>query len=39
MPWKEPTMQDQRNQFMDVWLEREWSMVTLCREFGISRKT
>lgn len=39
MPWKETAVQDERSQFIDAWLEQEWTMSALCQEFGISRKT
>ena len=39
MPWKETCIMDQRMKFVVSYLEHEWPMAALCREFGISRKT
>ncbi len=39
MPWKETCPMDERMKFIGFHLQHEWSMATLCREFGISRKT
>lgn len=39
MPWKETCTMDQRMKFVVRYLEHEWPMAALCREFGISRKT
>lgn len=39
MPWKETCVMDQRTQFVGLYLTHEWSMASLCRHFGISRKT
>ena len=39
MPWKETCPIDERMKFMGLYLQHEWSMAALCREFGISRKT
>ena len=39
MPWKETCTMDQRMKFLFHYLEHEWPMAALCREFGISRKT
>ncbi len=39
MPWKETCTMDERMRFIGLYLEHEWSMAALCREFGISRKT
>ena len=38
MPWRESTIMEERFRFVTRHLEGE-SMATLCREFGISRKT
>ena len=38
MPWKECSVMDERMQFVARRLDGE-TMVELCREFGISRKT
>ena len=38
MPWKECSVMDERIQFVSRRIAGE-SMVELCREFGISRKT
>lgn len=39
MPWPKTTLSDQKLLFIAKWLEQDWDMTTLCREFGISRKT
>ncbi len=39
MPWKETCTMDQRMKFVYHYLEHEWPMAALCREYGISRKT
>lgn len=39
MPWKETCAVDERMTFVVNYLEHEWPMAALCREFGISRKT
>ncbi len=39
MPWKETCVMDQRMGFIVACSEGEESMATLCRHFGISRKT
>jgi len=39
VPWKETCTMDQRMKFVVHYLEHEWPMAALCREFGISRKT
>ena len=39
MPWKATCPMDERMKFVVAYLEHEWSMAALCREFGISRKT
>lgn len=39
MPWKETCTMDQRMKFVVHYLEHEWPMAALCREFSISRKT
>jgi transposase len=38
MPWKEPTIMEERLRFVARLLEGE-GMSEVCREFGISRKT
>ena len=38
MPWRESTVMEERLRFVARRLEGE-PMTTLCREFGISRKT
>jgi putative transposase len=38
MPWKESSVMDERIRFV-IRLKDGESMVSLCREFGISRKT
>lgn len=39
MPWKETCVMDEKFQFIGYYLNKEWSVAALCREFGISRKT
>jgi putative transposase len=39
VPWKETCPMDERMKFMGLYLEHEWTMAALCREFGVSRKT
>jgi len=39
MPWKEICPMEERMRFVVYYLEQEYSMSSLCREFGISRKT
>src|SRR6266851_5857596 len=39
MPWKETCQMDERTQFIARVLAGEDAMTTLCREYGISRKT
>ncbi len=38
MPWKETSVMDERMRFV-IRLKDGESMASLCREFGISRKT
>lgn len=39
MPWEEKDALQQRNEFIDAWLRKEYGVAELCRRFGISRKT
>ncbi len=39
MPWKESYPMDEKVEFISCYLEGEWSMAELCREFSIGRKT
>ena len=39
MPWKESYPMDEKVKFIGYYLEDEWTMAELCREFKISRKT
>lgn len=39
MPWKEVCMEEERLKFVGMYLEEDYTMSELCREFGISRKT
>jgi putative transposase len=39
VPWKETCSMDERLKFVGMYLTHEWSVASLCREFGISRKT
>ena len=39
MPWKESKPMNEKVRFIGYYLESEWTMAALCREFNISRKT
>jgi putative transposase len=39
VPWKETRVMDERMQFLGMYLDHEWDMASLCRHFGVSRKT
>jgi transposase InsO family protein len=39
MPWKETTMSDQRQYFVQDLLEHKLTMAAACRKYGISRST
>ena len=39
MPWKATCPMEERMRFVVYYLEHEWPVAALCREFGISRKT
>lgn len=39
MPWRETCPMEQRQKFIEDWLEDDWSMSELCETYGISRKT
>lgn len=39
MVWRETGMVDERNGFIDEWLQDVWTVTELCERFGISRKT
>jgi len=39
MPWKVSGVEEERVSFACKWQQGEWSLATLCREFGVSRKT
>jgi putative transposase len=39
MPWKETCAMNERQLFIQAWLEPGTSIALLCRRFGISRKT
>jgi transposase InsO family protein len=39
MPWKETCAMNERQLFIDAWLERDCDLAYLCRRFNISRKT
>ena len=39
MPWKETCVMDERVEFIGMYLRGDFSMLALCREFGISRTT
>lgn len=39
MPWKESSPVTEREKFIDLYLQQEFTIAQLCRRFGISRKT
>ena len=39
MPWKETCTMNERELFINAWLDRAYSVSQLCHRFGISRKT
>jgi putative transposase len=39
MPWKEVKVLDERQEFVEGYLKKEYSLAHLCRQFCISRKT
>jgi len=39
VPWKETRVMDERMKLLAMYLVHEWDMASLCRHFGISRKT
>src|SRR5665811_2031456 len=39
MPWKDVTIVSQRYEFVRLYLDGTSSMTTLCRRFGVARKT
>jgi len=39
MPWKNLSTMDQKLEFINEWLSNQYSLVSLCKEFGISRPT
>lgn len=39
MPWRESVPMDERVQFIGDWLRQRESLATVCRRYGISRKT
>ncbi len=39
MPWKQTSPEEERKEFLEWWKRGEVSFVSLCRRFGISRKT
>lgn len=39
MPWKEVKVPDERQKFIETYLNDEYSFAHLCRQFSISRKT
>lgn len=39
MPWKDPTVTEQRMEFIAKWMTGTWSMTELCRAYHVSRKT
>lgn len=39
MPWRNTCPMDERLRFIEDWLRREWTMLELCRLYGISRPT
>lgn len=39
MPWRVPTVQDERMRFVSQCIQGAWPVSAVCRAFGISRKT
>lgn len=39
MPWKETCIMDERIGFIGMYLSQEWSLASLCRYYGITRRT
>jgi len=39
MSWKARCVMDERRGFIEDWLKGEWTVVSLCRAYGVSRKT
>ena len=39
MPWKETSVQNQRTQFIGLYMTGDYAISDLCQSFGISRKT
>ena len=39
LPWKQTSREKEQRQFIERWKRGEVSFVSLCRQFGISRKT
>ena len=39
MPWKDASVQEERFRFVEDWRSGGWSLATLCRSYGVTRKT
>lgn len=39
MAWKETCVREQREEFIEDWLKRQWNVRELCRRYGIAAKT
>ncbi len=39
MGWKLSLPMDEKKEFIEAWLSREFTFCDLCEEFGVSRKT
>lgn len=39
MAWKETCVLEQREEFIEDWLKRQWKVRELCRRYGIAEKT
>lgn len=39
MPWRDTCPMGERQRFIDEWMSQEWTMIELCRHYGISRPT
>lgn len=39
MPWKDTSVQEERFRFVENWRSGAWDMASLCRSYGVTRKT
>lgn len=39
MPWNETNVQEERFRFIEDWRNGGWNLATLCRSYGVTRKT